>query len=361
MKQSKSWCFPIICVVAATLLLLPGCSNPGGEDSDTPREFSWSSDTIRFNEISQTNLVALWGQNASTLIAVGHNSSSSAGTAYRFDGTNWNTLGFHSSEGGPISGALTFLDIDGVNSDELAIAGDERVADPNSPRGKLVPVVVLKQGSSWTKIEAPSGSFGLAVTYGLNSEVWVGLDAPFVYRRANQVWSPDSLPLRNVSGSTLRVSSLCSDNLGQIYANVQFLTPTGLILGRYFLRRTESDWQVLDSASDSRRWGDNGIWISPSNRIYSVGGAVHEYSGGVWQSLFESPDGVFTSIDGTSDDDLIVVGNFGQAFGYDGQRWSRLDVATEPGILFTDVWVQAHDAFLLGSTDLLTIVFHGKR
>ena len=108
------------------------------------------------------------------------------------------------------------------------------------------------------------------------------------------------------------------------------------------------------------KWGDVELWQAPWGTLYSVG------YGGIFRGLGAKQEwwiiGGSTKIDifGTNENNLIAVGDDGKGLYLDSQHFQQLDAINYNNVLYTGVWMDERNAFIIGTTNGVTLVLHGK-
>lgn len=354
--------FKRLCCLAFLFLFLACNNDITGPSSKDPRHLKWTTDTLSYPGNYQTLLGDIWGSAPDDVYAVGH-SSTTEGVMWHFDGERWSNVRISGSQGGPISGSITFSDIFGFSSKDVWAVGKRNHTNPNPPPNSLFTSLLIHNDSNlWQDIPTPEGSILTAVWGRSSDDLWIGgINGTLFYYDGVTV-AKDSIPLDIPKDADpfFNVLSLTGSPSGEVY---MLLADFGG--NRYFfLENKGSGWIVTDSTFfyDSSR-----LWMSPSNTLYVSGQSVYKRQGQEWVEMLEGRSTLYSSgITGTSDDNIIVVGSSstgnypGAAYHFDGTDWSEITELRIQNNNYFDVWTDGTDIFVIGRADGKTIVRHGK-
>jgi hypothetical protein len=259
-------------------------------------------------------------------LGVGNDGAFAAGSGF-WQGARWGVLlrqnaGVWTEEAVPEADAYTGL----------------WAASPTDVFASGIEVGVLRwNGSSWTEMPPPPGSYGdrYSVWGSSANDVWSAGDGP-VWRFSGAAWTEAGF---NVSTATGIWGSGPSD--------VYFVTggQNSTIVGYHYAGSgitpiVDPIFQTFDAAYD--------VWGSSATDVYLVGAsdnnyaAVWHYDGMAWTDV--TPDTTvnayeFWSISGRSADDIYVCGRLGRILHRDATGWSPMISGTNRDLL--GVWVGA--------------------
>jgi hypothetical protein len=134
-----------------------------------------------------------------------------------------------------------------------------------------------------------------------------------------------------------------------------------------------ADWGVFHY--DGNRWQEIVVDPAPLNRplsvwgthqdnVYVVGGFVTRFDGAKWSRVSVPSQNVgMLGIAGAAANDIIVCGFFGLVMHYNGDDWWRYDELLDlsGNMTLERVWMDANNAFIVGSTSAQAIVVRGRR
>lgn len=346
-------------IVILLLCCKKNITGPSGKD---PRQLKWSADTLSYPGNYQTLLNDIWGSAPDDVYAVGH-SSTTEGVMWHFDGKMWSNVKISGSQGGPISGAITFSDIFGFSSKDIWAVGDRSHRNPNPPPNSIFTSLLIHNDSNlWEDIPTPDGSIVTAVWGRSSDDLWIaGVNGTLFYYDGVTV-TKDSIPLDIPKDADpfFNVLSLTGSTSGEVYMLLADFGGSRY----YFLENKGSGWVVTDSTFFH---GSSRLWMSPSGTLYVSGPSVYKREGNTWVQMLDgrstlSSKGIF----GTSDNNIIVVGRSntgsypGAAYHYNGTDWSEITELQIPNNDYFDVWTDGSEIFIIGRADGRTIVRHGK-
>ncbi len=136
----------------------------------------------------------------------------------------------------------------------------------------------------------------------------------------------------------------------------------------YLLRYTKNELTVIDSFETTSTLGD--LWLSPEGNLYKTGSNISKYVGNQWQVVHEGEYHALRGIDGTSEDNIFVVGQRPSGMGYgigvilhfNGTDWYQYpDVSTEWGDIHNiQVFKNSIFCTLQANSGTLQLVIRGE-
>ncbi len=346
-------------ITAISVFLILSCSDPVSEKVRTVRDFSWSPQTISYPGSNQTWMFDIWGSSNSNVYAVGHCATSAAGTMYLFNGTQWQTTGYHAAEGGPINGAVILWAIDGTSQTNVVAAGARMATNPIPPPTFVeFPLVIRFDGNTWTELPINDTLSIRDVDAVSESEVWVCGTSHVIYRHDGFTWQSDSLPIVLPQQRAVSFNCIVRHSSGDVYTIGWVNDLNSSIVTYYILRKQNNVWSVIDSSNLRTSWGESALWIGPSGVIYSVGGGVFKRGANSWTNIYDSPV-LLKGIAGNSDEN-IIVGGFTEARHFNGIDWFRIPALISDSIDYEGIWMNGENVFVVGTTNSASIVFRGN-
>ena len=349
-----------------------GCSEPVGPKLPIePRELVWEVDTlyaVEFGEPTlQTAMGAIWASSPNNVYIVGHNTAlgglngSESGKGYHFDGERWENL--------PLRGRKTLNDITGFSPNNIIAAGERRHENPDPPPTSIsTPLIMNYDGSQWTEQSIEAGIRINTITGTSLSNVWAG-GGEYVWRYDGTSWRELKIPIQipDRAGGPGVNGLAIHPNTNDLYILCRIVESDIVRTTRYFLKYSNGEFVVIDSAVTQSsiieiKWGYRDLWFSPTGNLYSAGHGVFLWNGMDWERIFDRETGL-TSIYGTHDSNIFVVGNFGKVYHFNGIEWYSFDEFRDDNVLYTDVWTDGESVFVVGYTlsyPMKTIVLRGK-
>ena len=313
------------------------------------RDLTWTVDTLAYPGDYQTLMDDMWAISSDEVYVVGHNSTSRV--MYRFNGERWSNVKLNKSEGGTIPGSKTLHGIYGFGPGDVWAVGD-RNGDP---------LVIHFNGREWREVEVPPGNRLSKVWGSSPDDVWIaGVNGTLFHYDGTSV-KKDSVPLSIPEDANpfYTPAGLIGNSAGEVYMLI-------IDFGSYhyyFLERRGESWVVLDSLFD---YSANDLWTIPSGEMFYTGDHVYKWTGDSWARFIDWQECGYSGISGTDENNLIVVGyssvggTHGVAFHYNGVGLYRFDELQLPGVIYTEVWTDGEEVFILGVITNKTIIVHGK-
>ena len=330
-----------------------------------PRTYTWVSDTIQYPDGNQTLMESVWGSSPTNVYIVGHNSATSAGTMFRWNGSSWTVPPFHQINGGPISGAAIVHDLLGFSANSIFFVGN--LTNFGSDTG----FVMEYNGSTWIQHTLPQNrpDNRFYTIEGLSrSDIWVGGGwNPFVFHFNGSTWTRDSLPIANQGHSIVIIAIGLRTSLDVWLTAYRYESTTGFIT-YYLLNRVSGQWTVMDSVygtfpATEPSWGGHDYWRSPEGELYSAGKGIFKLVNGGWSKIMDTPF-VVNDIHGSSARNFVVVGvdptNHGRVSYSDGVSLYPIDVLDSSQFLYQGVWLNSTGCFVVGWDGSRSIAWRGN-
>lgn len=324
-----------------------------------PRQYTWTIDTLSYNQSYQTTVCHLWGSSPKDIYAGGW--CSAAGKLWHYDGESWRPQLL--SGNAPILG---INDLFGFSQNNLYAIGSQWLTIGRDSTGRSIDesygIIVHFDGSSWrTALKGKKGWIS-GIGGSSPSNLWAGGVSGELYHYDGNQWKPDSVPIKLPESFSLK--STFSNFVGQA-ENAVYTILKARQDGRgewyYLLRHNGIAWAVEDSMKNTYV---HSLWMSPSGTLYATGSGVQRRDGGGWTTLAPYLTGVTASLGGRSDMDMLVCGTFGDIRHYNGKDWHQFDNLYFPEVHYVDVLVFAQEVFVAGETYIgdkyVTLILHGK-
>lgn len=180
------------------------------------------------------------------------------------------------------------------------------------------------------------------------------------------MWTKDSIEISVPEGGDFQITGIRGTSETTFACGFTSINNT-INETYYFLMRKNNKWAVVDSfvitsSSLQYKWG-GGLWMPKEGYLFSYGsGGIFRWNGSNWQNFFGDISPAF--VDGTDLQYIYAVGGFGQAYFYNGYEWKQIKAVENPNILFSGVWTDGKEAFIIGFTQdgypQKTVVYHGK-
>lgn len=331
-----------------------------------PREYSWTVDTVYYPNLMQTMISTVWGSSSQDVYMTGR-TSGSAPIMLRFDGKRFKEVIFPYPQDG--FGFFDFFSIFGFNSANIWVIGGEWFFNPSPPPNYFDSSGVIHfNGSTWEELKLKPRGRNLSAIWGRSQDDFWIAGGKSLWHFDGFGWTNDTIPIVTPQGSFYATNWMTGDNDGNVYLTF-YMRPIASQAREsyYFLKRSEPSWKIVDSAEISpqrtdKKWGYSRAWTSPLRQMYSSGDGIYKWDGTIWKKIFESSSANIGQVFGTDDANIFVVGGFGTVLHYNGQNWFRFTQFDNPDMIYTGVWTDGTEAFVVGYTlsGQKSIILHGK-
>jgi hypothetical protein len=324
------------------------------EPPKSPRDYTWTIDTITYPGSWQTNMQSIWGSSASDIYIVGHNDQPGPATMFHYNGTNWSTTNFHSASGGTISGAVSLEDVYGFGSNDVWVIGTRYQTD-NSDSS----FIMHYNGNQWIEQQIQRGRT-LQTVWGISSnDVWAGGLEGTLFHYNGAQWQKVTIPFK---GWFAEIEGTTSND---IYGITYHYSP-----GIY----DTTVWSLLhwDGNSWTTQIQFNEDYYTPdkfgtysihyiSGTYYSAGRGYYKKVGSTWDRIYYNENRpVFLDFAAIGESDVFVVGDRGLVYHYNGGDWYQFTQFNSINIMFGGCWRTERDVFIVGHNGNKTVVLHGK-
>ncbi len=325
-----------------------------------PREMTWEVDTLHYPGNMQTLMSSIAGCSPDDLWICGH---AGQGRMWHYDGTDWSPINLYELQ----VYVSDYNDLYAYDCNNIFLAGMQRRTG-ESPLSKIIKY----DGVNW--IEQPiEGNERLQSISGDSPDnIWACGHDGLIFHYDGTSWIRDTIHAPYTLGRNFQLNSIAVHNR-KTYLLANLIDEINYQDVFYFYEGSIGNWVLLDSMridvnNSTYRWGIGKLYASLWGKLYSTGWGVFEWDGNEWNRIipFFNNSNPVRWMDGTSEDNLILVGDLGSAYYWDGISVYPLEgIHSYPnGPLYTAVWYNGIEAFIVG--DLLdsypqtTIVFHGK-
>jgi len=356
-----------VSVIGLALASLSCDKSPTGpEPVKDPRTYTWTSDTLAYPGSLQTEMRDIWGSSANDVYVVGHNDRG-FGKMFHYDGKQWKPVGLNPIEGGMIDGPIDLTSIYGFAGNDIWAVGERIDINPTPPPNFLDSSLIIHfDGMQWKENKVVGGRYLLSVWGSASNDIWTCGWNGTVFHFDGLSWKRDSVPVSIPAGGEFVLWGVNGKSSQDIFMvgyvhenNLAKTTP-------YFLRRTTRTWTVVDSfviqpGQVEVKFGQNGLWVSPSGSLYSFGPNIYRWNGSTWSIVYVTFDAL-RRMAGTSDDNMFAVGDFGNVFHYNGIDWFQYEGLKDLNVVYSGIWTNGKEAFIVGYTNDggKTVILHGK-
>ncbi len=244
----------------------------------------------------QTDLEDVWASGPSDAFAVGK-----AGAILHYDGSAWASMNGGTTE--------DLWAVSGSGPNDVWAAGENRT-------------VLHYDGENWSVITTGTSAYGLRGAYAASPNDVTFVDAAGTIMHFNGTdWSYSSLP----SPYDLRMRDLWGNSPSDIYAcgyrtvSMAHMTWIYAVIFHY----DGASWTQLPEFEAG--WTYVAVWASgPSNVYVAEGATIRRYDGSSWSTV--TTGGMNWGIGGSGPADILVAGQLGRIWHFDGSAWSRKSV-----------------------------------
>ncbi len=348
-------------------------TRPPAEPPPGMRNYVWTVDTLAYPGSFQTLMRYIWASSAHDIYVVGHNDQGGTGEMYHYNGASWTPIGLLAVDGGTLTHGFELDAVFGFGPNDVWAVGGYIYENPSPPPTFLDSSLIIHfDGIDWRDVPISRGRRLFALQgVALNTLTAMGRGGSSIYDYDGTSFRRDAVPFQFPPGGDFQFNSIAIVSPTELYAigatHINSL-PKDIF---YFFHRVNRRWSVLDTAvaevGIEDKWGYSKIWLSPWGKLYSVGLGVFTWSPeSGWTKILDS-DVYLTSIFGTGESNVFVVGQFGRVLHYNGTDWYQFTSLPPTDIQFTTEWIfggwtDRVEVFLISqdSRGRNTLVFHGK-
>ncbi|KAB2846769.1 MAG: hypothetical protein F9K45_01165 [Melioribacteraceae bacterium] len=340
-------------------------SGTGPEEKKSVRDYTWTTDTLT-NGASQTLMSSIWASSSKDIYICGHNSRNS-GFLWHYNGNKWIDVDiFGSIQLGPVK----LNSVHGISSDNVWAVGSRVSTNPTPPPNFVYQSFIIRfDGVKWKEENVKTKSAVYSVYANAENDVWACGEDGIVYHFNGNRWDIDTVA-PPFEGSQFKLNNI-SVYKDKPYAmgNTQDLVKFQDVY--YFFSLVNNEWVLLDSmrtdaSNINFKWGVGRLYSAPWGKLYSSGWGIFEFTGNTWNKIipFFDINNPVRWMDGTNEKNIILAGDFGKSYHWNGTDLYKLTALEDEGILYTGVWMDENETFIIGYTTTgfpdKTIVWHGK-
>lgn len=348
----------IIVLIFFTIINFISCDSTEPENIKSPRDYTWTVDTVYNPNNPQTLMSSIWGSSENNIYICGH-SSASPGGLWHYDGNKWEVIDLFKE----IGYGANLTGVHGTTAQNVWVVGYQRTYDKTP-----TPYVIKYNGAKWEKIELNVNTAIYSVFVKDINDVWVcGSDGIVAhYDQGHLDWEIDTLSVNLTEGAQYNLYSISNSELDTyVYGNV--VEADGLRFTYYIFQR-KNDWKTLDSfvtdnTNATLEWGINKLYNSNIGTLYTIGGGLWKRSNSSWTKLIPySMD--FRSFHERGSDNMIIAGSHSEIYHFNGNNWQKLDMPNDAIVHYRGIWMEENITYIMGIlVDVYpqkTIVFKGK-
>ena len=278
---------------------------------------------------------------------------------FHFDGHTWSTTGFHSAEGGSISGPVDLHSVFALSSSHIFVAGQHFYQNSSPPPSTLDSSLLIHfDGIHWNDVLIPRKRMLETVWASSENDLWIG-----------GMWGT----LEHFDGSrwivfpidtSIAVRSVFGYSASEVYATFEQSMPGPSPFFNtmsYFVRLFPSSWAVIDSFSNSEpaRFGLN-LWGPNPNTTFSGDSYAFVRQSGSWMALLPLQGVAIMKIRGTRNEHLFAAGLHDHIYHFNGTDWYRYPQFSDASHNSSAVWCDENEVFILSTDGVRSFVYHGK-
>ncbi len=328
------------------------------EEIKSPRDYSWSVDTVYKATSFQTLMRSIWGSDESNVYMCGH-SSGPGGDAWHYDGDKWEELDFNK-----LVGFGAFLtSVDGSTANNVWLVGYNPLSWDNTNQ----PYAVNYNGTKWNMYQLKgidSKIFDVLVES--EDRVWVCGSNGIVANYNGIKWEVDTIdavtPKENEEYNLTNIKIIN----GKPYT-IGFTIPDGIVyqIIYYFCTKEDNQWVVKEQYKytvEEARFGYNLDVVN--GKLFSIGEqGLYKYENNTWSVKIKTEKEV-TRMSYKNANDILLTSGFGVAYHYNGEDLIEIKELNKPNIIYRDLWRNDKLTIVIGelteNNQDKTIVLYGK-
>jgi len=363
----KPFLFFVFLLVTIFLLNFSSCdTTEPPPPTKSPRDYTWSVDTLGLPNTFQTLMLSIWGSSENDVYSCGHISGNRVGLGdlWHYDGKQWETIDY--SKNLEFRGSLQA--VHGTSDDNVWIVGYKYWQDVHSNEIKI-PYIIKYDGARWEKHEVDT-EHGVYGVYVVNEfETWACGDGGIVYHYKNHRWDLDTIKVPMTENDFFIIYSVVQFN-GEVYAIGTNREKYSADTQYYFFKKESGFWKKMDeirvvvsSTRNDITFG-NKLIVNRENQLLSYGSyGIYIWKNNSWEKYFPT-NYIITSVFPQSNNNLLAVGDFGIKYHYNGSDWQELNEIDVSDIVYSGVWANNKETFIVGFKGIgnvqKSLVLHGK-
>ena len=363
----RSWLSTVpVCIILLALAFV-SCHHPDDPPPPPPepdpgkRDYVWSLDTLNHPDSYQTDMEDIWASSPTNVYVVGQNDRASTGVMYRYRGAGWMPVKLHVLDGGLINTGFELHAIYGFDTARIWSVGYKLRSNPNPPPNFFDSTFIIWfDGTAWREEPMERKRGQLLAIWGANAgDVWAGGTNGNLYHYTLGTWAR-----RRDIDSTVFVLSIRGFATDDIYMTSARSLAGPDSAGYYMVYLNHWNgqiWERVDSFANV-----SGVWkfgryllTTDGHQLLSSLYGIYRYNGGCsWSSLLQSEQPL--RIQGSSSKNIYGVGDYWRVFHWNGTDWRQIPTTITDMGLFTGVWSDNKETFIIGHNGRVTYIMHGK-
>lgn len=316
--------------------------------------YRWAIQTIG---VFQSSLSDVWGSSPADVYAVGRvevPNGQTQSNIIHFDGTSWRTVTEAAFDTGFVYGE--FGGVYGFSPNDVWVVGTN-VLHWDSSKWKPFAFTLRRTGpNSGTVItldQVLHGNYFSSIWGTSSNNLFAVGDKGVIVHYDGQKWT------KMESGTDLTFFDVWGSSSTDVYAVAMDFFSARWIVVHY----DGTAWRpvVADFIQLNR---PRGVWGANQNNVYIASDFVFRFNGIKWKRL-QVPNMQYNmgGVEGSSANNIFVVGSFGVVLHWNGATWKRYDELLKPegGRLLQRLWTNGQEVFVVGSSQAEGVILHGKK
>lgn len=344
---------------SVTLFLLTACDSTEPENLKSPRDYTWTADTVYNPKNYQTHMKSIWGSSENDIYMCGH-SSGPPGGLWHYDGSDWRVIDLFEE----IGHSASLTGVSGTSAQNVWVVGYARLYDQTP-----LPYVIQFNGSKWIKHDIKVNTALFSVFANDIEDIWICGSKGIVghYDKIHLSWQYDTIRVPIPNNSQFHLYSIMSKN-GNTYLYGNVLEFDSFKQTFYIYQKKNENWELLDSfivdASHNKyEWGTQKLHITSFNKLFTVGFGLWDKSSSGWTRIIPfSKD--FRTFHEKGQNNMIIAGSNGAVYHYNGTDWQDLNIPNDDLVQYSGVYIFNDKIIMIGTlldeVPQKTIVFSGN-
>jgi len=281
---------------------------------------------------------------------------------YHFDGKQWKDVGLYTSQGGNIKPSINLTAIFGFSSSNIWAVGETWSFSREPPYMYFDSSLIIHfDGKEWSEWKLDRGGMLQSIWGSGPTNIWAGGFNTLYHFDGTQwklssVWiPPEGIQFISIAGTGP------SDVYMTGYRN-DVIQPIDTLA--YFLYRFDGiQWSVIDSSIRTvepaflERFG--GTLYAIGGDLLSAGFGVYRKTTGGWSRMVYSSWSL-EKLHAASVSNIYAVGQHSSIYHFNGTDWYRFPQFTDALTMYSSVWTNGSEVFVVGYDGLKTFVLHGR-
>jgi hypothetical protein len=358
----------IIPLVIFFTILTYSCEsgNEPGKETKSPRDYTWSADTLQYENSSQTMMYDIWASGKNNIFVCGHNSAFMA-TLWRYNGTNWNRIDlFADIEMGPHI-LNEIFGFPGPYNYGVWIAGERVYRNDDGYLLGRKTMILHNDGVKWEEEDIHLEGRILTVHGARPDNVWFGGDHGRVYHWNGNSWENEiiTIPIPEYSSFPVTIEKIRVFN-SEVYIQARIDADISRL---FFMKKNNDGWEIIDRmqigiGNSIIHWGWADMYVSDWGDLYTNERGIWKWETSRWTEIISTDDQFIDDMMGTNENNMFLVGSVGIAYHWNGSDLYRLPGLFDDQTIYTGVWCFEDEVIIMGfiNTDYgdKTIIYTGK-